>query len=444
MIAPLVASILTMATVQTAPSDWSAFPGDGAAAIGSEHVHDPTVIQVGNAWVCFSTSGDGFAVLRTSKDLKSWKVWGPVLPETPAWLLKRIGHKSLWAPDIAKVGTTLRMYYSASERFGGNGSVIGFAENASFDPDDPLKGWVDKGQVIESVIGKDTFNAIDPEVHIAPDGRHWMYFGSYFAGLYVVELDPATGFLKNPASPAPVLVARNTGDRGNPLEAAAVCRRGEWTYLFVSYGLAAQGVRSTYRIMVGRSKSPTGPFQDAKGVPMADGGAVNVLKGSPPMFAPGHSDVLQDSSGRWLMPYHFYDGREYWGTQWGLPTLQIRELLWSADGWPLPGLPLEMRFGPSGGTSKSPVGEWLHQADFGRVDTLEIRPDGTFLSYAAQPRGPRPGPTKGKWELAGDLLNLHWVLSDGSVAQDGVQLAYGGKYYVGRNQNGIVIRGIRK
>ena len=35
------------------------------------------------------------------------------------------------------------------------------------------------------------------------------------------------------------------------------------------------------------------------------------------------------------MPYHFYDGRENWhGDLWGLPTLQIRELLWSADDWP--------------------------------------------------------------------------------------------------------------
>jgi arabinan endo-1,5-alpha-L-arabinosidase len=196
--------------------------------------------------------------------------------------------------------------------------------------------------------------------------------------------------------------------------------------------------------MVGRSKDPAGPFLDAKGVSMADGGFVNVLKGSPPMFSPGHSDVLQDRSGRWLMPYHFYDGREYWGTQWGLPTLQIRELLWSADGWPLPGLPLEMEFGPSTGKTQSPVGEWLHQADFGQVDTVDLRPDGTFLCTAHQGRGPKPEPSKGKWTAQGDKLRLEWSLADGLTAQDELQLAYGGKYYVGRNQNGIVIRGIRK
>jgi len=433
MLALMTALLLSQSGPLLGPAE--AFPGDGAHAEGAQGVHDPTVFQVGDTFYAFCTSGNGFSVLRTSRDLLRWKVWGPVLPETPEWLRKRIPqHRSLWAPDCIRVGRALRMYYCASERFGGNGSVIGFAENPDPNPEKPLQGWVDRGMVLESVQGVDTFNAIDPEVLVLPNGRQFLFFGSYFAGLYVQELDPKTGKLKHPDHSDRTLVARNTMDRGNALEAAAVIQRDGWTYLFVSYGLAAQGVRSTYRIVVGRSKSPTGPFVDSNGVPMVDGGHTVVLRGSPPMFAPGHCDLLRASDGRWLMPYHFYDGREHWhGDVWGLPTLQIRELLWSEDGWPLPGLPVEWVGRPKGG-APGVEGVWLHQADFGRVLRVRLEPGGVL----------REGDRTGRWTRSGDRLTLEWPKPEGGYWTDTVRLAYDGWYYVGRNDAGMVIRGFRE
>jgi arabinan endo-1,5-alpha-L-arabinosidase len=305
------------------------------------------------------------------------------------------------------------------------------AECAEFDPAHPLAGWVDHGLVIESRPGVDIFNAIDPEVIDDENGQPWMFFGSYFGGIFVLPLDAKTGLR---SGGEPILVARNTGERGNPLEGAAVCRRDGYYYLFVSYGLAAQGVRSTYRIMVGRSKSVTGPFVDVKGVSMVDGGHLNVLKGSPPMFSPGHSDILQDPSGRWLMPYHYYDGRRYWtDDKWGRPTLQVREILWSSDGWPLPGLPVE--YDILSKAHKNPVGTWTHQVDFGEPSTVELAQDGTV----------RNGNQKGVWEQTNDRLTLRWPRADapGQYWVDELQLAYQNRYYVGRNQAGVIIRGIR-
>ncbi|MGV3613887.1 MAG: arabinan endo-1,5-alpha-L-arabinosidase [Fimbriimonas sp.] len=413
----------------------SVFPGDGTVARNSEHVHDPTVIAFGGMYFCFSTSGDGFGVLRSSKDLRSWKVHGPILPSQPEWLAKRYAHKSIWAPDVVVMGKRLRLYYCASE-FGTNQSVIGMAECDDFDPKNPQKGWRDVGLVYESQRGRDTFNAIDPEVAVDEGGRHWMFFGSYFAGLYAVELNPSTGMLKEGAPP--ILVARNTGERGNPLEACAVIRREGYYYLFVSYGLAAQGVRSTYRIMVGRSKEATGPYVDAAGKPMTEGGHVNVLKSSPPMFGPGHSDVLRAPDGRWLMPYHFYDARQNWhGDTWGLPTLQIRELLWTADGWPVPGMPVEARPPKARSVfSKDLVGQWTHQVDFGRPSEVELSNDGRA----------RNGDQKGTWTLSGDQVTIRWPSSDapGRMWIDRLTVGYGGTYYAGRNTAGAVIRGVRK
>jgi arabinan endo-1,5-alpha-L-arabinosidase len=430
----LIAMLATFQSLTaTTPSDSSAFPGDGASASENQYAHDPTIIQVGKKYFCFSTGSFEGHMLRESTDLRTWKDLGSIFPHTPEWLTKRYTHRSIWAPDAVLLGKTLRSYYCASN-FGTNQSVIGMAECANFDPDQPTKGWVDKGLVVESRPGADVFNAIDPEVIVDPDGRHWMFFGSYFGGIYTIELDPLTGLLKSPANPEPILVARNMGERGNPLEGAAICRREGYYYLFVSYGLAAQGVRSTYRVMVGRSKVVTGPFVDAKGVTMVDGGHVNVLKTSPPMFSPGHSDVFQDKSGRWLMPYHFYDGRHYWvDGKWGRPTLQVRELLWSEDGWPLPGLPVEYDI-PSH-KSGHLEGKWIHQVDFSEPAAIEINRNGEV----------RNGKQVGRWEQKGDHLTLRWPKTEppGEFWIDELQIAYDGRYYVGRNQAGDVIRGIR-
>jgi arabinan endo-1,5-alpha-L-arabinosidase len=416
------------------PGNFEVFPGDGAVAAGTAGVHDPTVIQFGRRYFLFQTSGNSFTIVRSSEDLKSWKEEGPVLAEQPPWLAARYRHRSIWAPDIVVIGKKLRMYYSASN-WGTNDSVIGLAECENFDPKHPTAGWIDRGLVLESKRSETPYNAIDPEVAVTPDGEQWLAYGSYFGGIYIVQLDPATGKLKaSVEDEAPRLIARNTIENGNPLEGAAILRRGDYFYLFVSYGLAAQGVRSTYRIMVGRSKAVAGPYLDATGKSMADGGYLNVLKGSPPMFSPGHCDALTLLDGRTVMPYHFYDGRHYWNQdKWGRPALQIRELLWSNDGWPLPGLPLEYE---KPHPNEKVAGKWLHQVDFGEPSLIELMPDGRI----AGPSG------DGSWSLHGDHLTMKWPKKDAASEYwiDELTFFYGHTYYVGRNQGGLIIRGARQ
>ncbi|MBI1332283.1 MAG: family 43 glycosylhydrolase [Armatimonadetes bacterium] len=429
-------AIATGLPMQRPDDNWSIFPGDGAYAEHSENTHDPMIIDLGGQVFCLSTSGNGFGVMKSTKDFKTWKVWGPIIPEAPDWLKKLIPeHRSIWAPDAVQVGKSVCVYYCASRYFGGNDSVIGFLQNDHFDPEKPHDGWVDHGKVIESSKANgDHYNCIDPDVKIDEAGRHWLYFGSYYSGLYVVELDPETGKIKDGAKPAPV--ANNKSSRENALEGAAQCYRDGYYYLFVSYGLAAQGVRSTYQIMVGRSKTPDGPFVDANGTTMTDGGHVNFLKTSPPMFSPGHCEILHHSDGRWLMSYHYYDGRRFWvGDKWGLPRLQVREVLWSKDGWPLPGLPVEYLNTIHLKEQKSMVGKWIHQADFTDADEVEFRADGTIKTSRED----------GKWSLDGKMLTLRWPKfnSPGEYWTDAVQLEYKGNYYVGRNQQGMVIRGVR-
>jgi len=437
--ATLIHQELASPILPKADSDgWSVFPGDGASSTESGHVHDPTIVEIGGKRFCFSTSGEGFTVVRESTDWAQWKTLGPILKVEPKWLSERYDHRSIWAPDVLVLGKKVRVYYCKSN-FGTNKSVIGLAENSSFDPNRPLEGWVDKGLVYESKPG-DERNAIDAETVVDEQGRHWMFFGSYWSGIHVVELDPSSGLLKNPSQPSITCVAKNTGERGNPLEGAAVLKHGKFYYLFVSYGLAAQGVRSTYRIMVGRSTQAEGPFLDATGKSMAEGGFVNVMKTSPPMMSPGHCDVLTLRDGRTVMPYHFYDARKAWhGDNWGLPTLQVRELLWSQDGWPVPGLPLEAAR-PVKGTSI--VGRWTHQVDFGQPETIDFTADGLIIEDAQGKRKKR-----GEWKSEGGEIVLRWTMDGRGRAigpfEDRVFTAYQNGFYAGRTGTGLVVRGYR-
>ncbi|HLK15606.1 MAG TPA: arabinan endo-1,5-alpha-L-arabinosidase, partial [Fimbriimonadaceae bacterium] len=311
------------------------------------------------------------------------------------------------------------------------------AECPHFDAAHPTQGWRDLGLIVESKDGKDNFNAIDPSVLIDPDGRHWMVFGSYWSGIYSTELDPVTGKLKEPG--AKTLVATNPADRANGIEAPCRVYRNGYYYLFVNYGLAAQGVRSTYQIVVGRSKSPDGPFVDSTGKPMTEGGHESVVNSSSPMFGPGGGVEFQDTDGRWLMSFHYYDGRKFWhGSVWGVPTLQVRELLWGEDGWPLPGLPITPETAAlARHPVDSPVGEWQQQVDFGWVSNLSILADGTCSLGGRQ---------RGSWKRTSDHIQFRWPKEGlrGEEWIDEVKLASGGHYFVGRNQARAVIRGIRR
>ncbi len=410
----------------------SAFPFDGARH-GSGSVHDPSILHFKGRYVMVHTSGHELAPISVSKDLVTWEAHGSILPDQPVWLKQAIpDHRSVWAPQPVAVGDTLRVYYCASAKFGSNTSWIAYAECAKFDPSRPAKGWVDRGPLIASKAGESNFNAIDPDVLIGPDGRHWMVYGSYWSGMYQVELDPKTGGLKNPKT-APRHVASND-ERNNPLEAPVMFFHDGWYYLGVTYGLAAQGIRSTYRMVVGRSRNPEGPFLGYDGKPMTEGGHTVLLRGSSPMFGPGGGNYFTDAKGDLMMAFHYYDSRRHWvGDKWGLPTLQVRRVMWGSDGWPLPGLPAGVALKKSDGRIE---GDWQIQADFGGVEEIHLKKGGLLVQ----------GAREGKWQAAGQELLLSWPSPDAPNGAwvDKLVLDETRQYAVGRNQGGVVVRAIKR
>jgi arabinan endo-1,5-alpha-L-arabinosidase len=297
-------------------------------------VHDPCVIKHGDAYYVFSTGrgrGDTLQV-RRSTDLRQWERLGSVFDELPAWTREKVPRvRNLWAPDVAFFNGRYHLYYSVSS-FGSNQSCIGLATNVTLDPDGDDYEWLDQGPVIcTSPEARDNYNAIDPQIVVDEHGEPWMSLGSFWSGIKLIRLDRATGQRHSTDTAVRSLATRPSPGAD---EAPHIQRRGEWYYLFVSFDHCCRGVRSDYKIMVGRSLSLEGPYVDRAGTPLLEGGGTLVLESAGHVRGPGHTAVLDDSGREWLV-HHFYDAESR-----GMPTLQIRPLTWDAADWPIAGDPV--------------------------------------------------------------------------------------------------------
>jgi arabinan endo-1,5-alpha-L-arabinosidase len=312
-------------------------------------VHDPCIIREGDTYYVFCTTmnADKKAQIpiRTSKDLVKWELAGYVFPNIPAWAYKQIPDTiGMWAPDISFVNGTYYLYYAVSS-FGTNRSTIGFATNVTLDPKSPKYKWVDHGVVFES-FKNDNYNCIDPTHMVDREGNHWLAFGSFWAGIMMLKLDPKTG------KPTPGdrhlinLAQRPTPEGGlDTIEANFMIERNGYYYLFASYDYCCKGIFSTYYTAMGRSKSITGPYLDKLGHPMTQGYGSVVLKADQEekgrWRGPGHCAVLHDKDGKDYIVYHAYNKppdmkhlSEADKKLVGAPYLRIAPLVWSKDGWP--------------------------------------------------------------------------------------------------------------
>jgi arabinan endo-1,5-alpha-L-arabinosidase len=296
-------------------------------------VHDPVMIRQEGIYHLFCT-GKGITEF-TSPDMINWEYEGPVFDAVPAWTRERVhdfeGH--IWAPDISFHQQKYLLYYSISS-FAKNTSCIGLATNKTLDRKDPQYHWIDRGVVIQSVPGKDQWNAIDPNLMVDDQGIPWLVFGSFWEGIKLVKLDSEYSI---PAEPQVwYTLARRKRDfeipERNPgngaIEAPFLFRRNNYYYLFVSFDYCCRGINSDYKIMVGRSENITGPYFDKLGNDLfLDGGSL-VLEGNSDWPGVGHNAVSSFDGVDYLI-FHAYDAADE-----GRPKLLIRKIIWDDAGWP--------------------------------------------------------------------------------------------------------------
>jgi arabinan endo-1,5-alpha-L-arabinosidase len=297
--------------------------------------HDPTMAKEGD-WYYVVITGDAgnpghYLPVKRSKDLVHWQEVGPVFTSLPAWVSQQLGvtPADAWAPSLTRAGGLWRLYYAASQ-FGTQNSVIGLATSPTLDPDSPDYKWTDRGMVIRSNQGVQDYNAIDPRYVRDGKGGAWLVFGSFWGGIKMRRLDPATGMLSTSDTTEYSLASRVAPDAE---EGPAIIRHDGYYYLFMSFDFCCRGVNSDYRMMVGRSTSVTGPYFDESGAPLADNGGTEVLRGYNEFVGAGGGD-LYTGGGRTLLVNHYYDA-----TDNGAPRLNVRPVTWH-HGWPVVGDPL--------------------------------------------------------------------------------------------------------
>ena len=167
------------------PDDYSEIASWGdRGKLNLANVHDPVAAYCDGRYYVITT---GMGIM-SSDDLEHWRFEGRVLEQTPQWALDKGFSGMPWAPDVQYYNGQYYVYYSYS-LFGRNVSAIGVATNRTLDPRSPEYRWTDHGMIVESIPGRDEWNAIDANVIVDEDGTGWLCFGSFWRGIKMFRLD---------------------------------------------------------------------------------------------------------------------------------------------------------------------------------------------------------------------------------------------------------------
>jgi len=266
--------------------------------------------------------------IARSKNLVNWTYVGDAFSATqrPAFAAE---NTSFWAPDVRRIGNRWVMYVTVTETTVAPGaSAIGAATAPT-----PTGPWtfVDTPVVAPRPSGDGGWLwTFDPAMLATPDGRKFLYYGSYFGGIWVSELTPDGLHTTGTATRVAI---------DNKFEGAYVVRKNGWYYLFASSANCCAGPTTGYSVSAGRSRDPRGPFVDKLGQ------SLNVSRaGGTPVIAPngnrwvgtGHNGIVTDRLGQDWFVYHAIDRNDpYLDEPFGInerPMLLDR-LDW-INGWP--------------------------------------------------------------------------------------------------------------
>jgi arabinan endo-1,5-alpha-L-arabinosidase len=280
-------------------------------------IHDPSILKVGTSYYLFSTHAALHA--HISNDRVNFGDDGYGLSSLPSWTNPYTASSGdLWAPDASAHNGAYWLYYAASGS-GSTNSAIGLAVSPSGVPGT----FVDSGAAVYTSSNCSGSNAIDPTSVVDGSGNAWMAFGSWSSGIQIVPVNNSTGI---PTGAACAQLAYHSSGTG--IEGSYIYPHGGYYYLLASVDNCCQGDTSTYRIIVGRATSITGPYTDRGGVALTSGGGTILLSAHANINGPGGESVFTDTDGA-ILVYHYYDGNNS-----GYPALGLNVLGWTSDGWP--------------------------------------------------------------------------------------------------------------
>lgn len=252
-------------------------------AFQNASVHDPSVIKVGDTFYVF---GSHLAAAK-SRDLMKWQqISDSVSANNPLFLngasnvftelaetFNWAQSTTLWAADVKQLADgKFYMYYNACKGDSPR-SALGIAVANQIEGPYVNQGIILKsgmwGQASHDGTIYDALkhpNAVDPHVFSDNAGKLWMIYGSYSGGIFIMQMNPATGA----PLPGQGYGKRLMGGNHARIEGAYVMYSPvtSYYYMFTSFGgLDASG---GYNMRVVRSLNPDGPYLDAQGNDMAN------------------------------------------------------------------------------------------------------------------------------------------------------------------------------
>jgi len=392
-------------------------------------VHDPSVVKEGANYYVF---GSHMASASTP-DLMNWTQIS-TSAATPNTLFRNNAPRTefaaalayaqtdtFWAPDVIKLGNGKFYFYYCACKGDSPLSVLGLAV-----ADSVTGPYADVGIMLRSMGATPTVspynanihpNVVDPSVFFDKNGRLWMVYGSYSGGIFILELNPATG----QPLPNQGYGKKLMGGNHVRVEGAYIIYSPEtsYYYMFLSYGgLAADG---GYNIRVARSANPDGPYLDSSGTDLTnvkgpDGtffndAAIaphgvklmgnwqflhdaseprNVSKG---YVSPGHCSVHRDAtSGKYSLVFHtrFVGSGE-------LHEVRVHQMYLNADGW-FVAAPHRYAAETLSAVSASQIPGNFKLINHGKDITATVKTS-TTISLASG--GAITGSSTGTWQLSG-------------------------------------------
>jgi arabinan endo-1,5-alpha-L-arabinosidase len=276
---------------------------------------DPAVLRAADGWFyAYATQGAANGAMLNiqvarSRDLVQWVLLGDALPGKPRWAS---GTQEFWAPHVIhdpQLGVYV-MYYSAQPD-AREGKCLAVATARA-----PAGPFVDAGAPLACGEG---IEHIDPMAFDDPrSARRLLYWGSGGKPIRVQELSPDRMRFLPGSAPAELVFPDASKPYRSLVEGAwVVFRRGRY-YLFYS-GDRCCAREPSYALMVARSDSPWGPFEELE---------TPILEASAAWIAPGHASVVEDDAGNDWIVYHAVAAGHARARRMLLDRIDYR------DGWP--------------------------------------------------------------------------------------------------------------
>lgn len=237
-------------------------------------VHDPSVLKIRDTfWVIGSHLASAY-----STDLIKWTQYtsdgvrngNPLIPNVIEELRETFTWSTvtgLWAGCFAQLDNgKYYMYYCSCE---GSSPLSALGVAVSDHIGGPYKnlkillrsGMNGNGEDGTRYNANIHPNAIDPHTFFDAEHTLWMVYGSYSGGIFILKMDPSTGFQLPNQGYGKKLMGGNHGQ----IEGAFIqySPHSQYYYLFVSFG--GLDVNGGYNIRVSRSRTPDGPYLDPMG-----------------------------------------------------------------------------------------------------------------------------------------------------------------------------------